>query len=406
MNRRHMKSLGMLLLSFSIAGVSGCGGADTNNAGTQGTQQSQQANQAPNTQQQSLNSPQTASGSSSASGSMQARSSQQGATINSANGSGDAVIASESINGASYIPLRKLTDILELQTEWDATSQTMRMGENDFPFELTNNSTKAVKDGDPVTLPAPPVMKDGSMYVPLSAVVDLFRQDMNAEVRDGQLIVHPSPEQVEPLNESDDAGQTTASGAGQDADGLDFGEDPNDPFRTADTNPNAEAGKPSAASGDQAEIPVLAEDFDLEPLVLAAAAKNIDINGLIARGKRYMGVKYQFGARPYAQSGRFDCSTFTQYLFGHYGVKLPRVARQQARIGTTVARKNLRRGDLMYFYVPGRFKANKTVGHVGIYIGNNQMLHASPKPKNGVQITNINKAYWKRTYLYAKRVAY
>ncbi len=60
----------------------------------------------------------------------------------------------------------------------------------------------------------------------------------------------------------------------------------------------------------------------------------------------------------------------------------------------------------MFFYVPGRFKTNKTVGHVGIYIGNMQMLNASPKPKNGVQITNINKPYWKTTFLRAKRIAY
>ena len=45
----------------------------------------------------------------------------------------------------------------------------------------------------------------------------------------------------------------------------------------------------------------------------------------------------------------------------------------KGRLGTFVSRKSLRKGDLMFFYVPGRFKTNKTVGHVGIYIGNYQI---------------------------------
>jgi cell wall-associated NlpC family hydrolase len=71
-----------------------------------------------------------------------------------------------------------------------------------------------------------------------------------------------------------------------------------------------------------------------------------------------------------------------------------------------VSRQSLRRGDLLFFYVPGRFKSNNVVGHVGIYIGNRQMIHAGTEPKNGVQIRSIDRDYWKRTFLSAKRVAY
>ena len=144
--------------------------------------------------------------------------------------------------------------------------------------------------------------------------------------------------------------------------------------------------------------------YDQEEVV--PVLKNIDINAMIRKGKQYLGVKYLFGTGPYSKTGRFDCSTFTQYIFGKYNIKLPRVARQQATYGTLVSRKSLRKGDLVFFYVPGRFKTNKTVGHVGIYIGNMQMLNANTKPKNGVQITNMNKPYWKKTFLKAKRIAY
>ncbi|MNF16046.1 Murein DD-endopeptidase MepH precursor [compost metagenome] len=70
-----------------------------------------------------------------------------------------------------------------------------------------------------------------------------------------------------------------------------------------------------------------------------------------------------------------------------------------------MSRSSLRVGDLLYFYVPGRFQTNKTVGHVGIYIGNRNMINSSPAPKDGVQIISIDKAYWKRTFLFAKRIA-
>jgi cell wall-associated NlpC family hydrolase len=126
-------------------------------------------------------------------------------------------------------------------------------------------------------------------------------------------------------------------------------------------------------------------------------------DALVAFAKKYLGIVYEFGAGPYKESGTFDCSSFTQLVFEQFNVKLPRVASQQAEMGTYVARDNLQVGDLLFFYVPGRFKSNETVGHVGIYIGDGNMIHASPEPENGVQVTPINKEYWKDTFLYAKR---
>lgn len=72
-------------------------------------------------------------------------------------------------------------------------------------------------------------------------------------------------------------------------------------------------------------------------------------------------------------------------------------------MGEPVSRNALKPGDLLFFYVPGRFKSNKVVGHVGIYMGNGQMIHACPQPLNGVQITSINKPFWKKTFLVARR---
>jgi cell wall-associated NlpC family hydrolase len=82
---------------------------------------------------------------------------------------------------------------------------------------------------------------------------------------------------------------------------------------------------------------------------------------------------------------------------------LPRVARKHAEEGSFVARDKLQVGDLLFFNVPDRFKSHEVIGHVGMYIGDGKMIHASPKPEDGVQITLINKPYWKETFLFAKR---
>ncbi|MBD0382721.1 C40 family peptidase [Paenibacillus sedimenti] len=303
----------------------------------------------------------------------------------------DAIVPIKAIENVNYVSAPEIIQILNFQSGWDDSNQKLMIGDNDANFELTMNSNKASKEGNEIQVSQPFIKQGDTAYIPVSALGDLFQEDMSFEVKDSQLVIHPTS--VATIENEDDPDQQGITAE------LDFGEDPNDPFKGDEdaTNPAAIGDLGTldeqvwAPSGDEDAVPVL---------------KNIDMNALIRRAKQYLGVKYRFGTGPYSQTGRFDCSTFTQYLFGKQGVKLPRVSRQQAALGTYVSRKNLRKGDLMFFYVPGRFRTNRTVGHVGIYMGNMKMIHSSPKPKNGVQITDINKPYWKKTYLRAKRVAY
>ncbi|WP_162515398.1 C40 family peptidase [Paenibacillus pinistramenti] len=129
---------------------------------------------------------------------------------------------------------------------------------------------------------------------------------------------------------------------------------------------------------------------------------NVDVNRLISYAKTFMGTKYDFGAGNYKDTGTFDCSSFTQYVFGRYNVNLPRLAKDQAHTGTPVRKSELEKGDLVFFTVPGRFKNDNIAGHVGIYIGNGQFIHTWGAP--GVQITNLDKEHWKDMYLGARRV--
>lgn len=136
--------------------------------------------------------------------------------------------------------------------------------------------------------------------------------------------------------------------------------------------------------------------------VQSFAKANVNASSLISFGRQYMGTPYHFASGPYTSTHTFDCSSFVQYVYGHFGIRLPRASKDQAKVGQLVARQNLRPGDIIFFYTPGRYASNRIVGHVGIYIGNNQILQTYGKP--GVTISNLNSPNWSRRFLHARRV--
>ena len=117
---------------------------------------------------------------------------------------------------------------------------------------------------------------------------------------------------------------------------------------------------------------------------------------LIAVGEDLLGTPYRLGA-PKGSTKAFDCSSFTQYIFGELGVELPRTSRDQADAGEKVDRGSLSQGDLLFFRTTG-----KSIGHVAVYIGDGKMIHASSS--KGISITEIDSSYWKNRYVTARRV--
>jgi cell wall-associated NlpC family hydrolase len=79
-----------------------------------------------------------------------------------------------------------------------------------------------------------------------------------------------------------------------------------------------------------------------------------------------VGDPYVWGA---AGPNAFDCSGLTQYAYAAAGISLPHSSSMQSRMGVPVSKADLQPGDLVFFYSP--------VSHVGMYIGNGQMVHAS-----------------------------
>ncbi len=120
---------------------------------------------------------------------------------------------------------------------------------------------------------------------------------------------------------------------------------------------------------------------------------------VIRTAKRYLGRRYVWGA---TGPSKFDCSGFTQYVLRKSkGVRIPRVSRQQAYYGKYVSRRNLRAGDLIFFDTSHRRRGY--VNHVGIYIGNNQFIHAS-SARHRVVITSLNRPFYRARFKWGRRV--
>jgi hypothetical protein len=141
-----------------------------------------------------------------------------------------------------------------------------------------------------------------------------------------------------------------------------------------------------------------AQDDDELSLETEEVERALTANGpqIVDEAKTWLGVPYVYGGN--SRSG-IDCSGLVQQVYRHFGYSLKRTADEQSAMGTSVDKKDLYQGDIICF----DWGHNGYVDHVGIYIGDNQMIHA-PKPGEVVRIQNINTNYYNKGFATARRI--
>lgn len=146
------------------------------------------------------------------------------------------------------------------------------------------------------------------------------------------------------------------------------------------------AGNASAAEQTVGAVMICQSGEELEDMREQAVALALE----------QLGVPYVWGGTTPAG---FDCSGFVQYVYGRLGLELMRTATDQLYEGVVVPLAEIQPGDLVFFNnttpEPG------IVSHVGIYIGDRQLIHAGP---NGISTADIDGAYYAPRFVFARRV--
>jgi cell wall-associated NlpC family hydrolase len=116
---------------------------------------------------------------------------------------------------------------------------------------------------------------------------------------------------------------------------------------------------------------------------------------IYTQGRKQLGSRYVYGG---ARPGAFDCSGFTSYVMRQCGIQIHRTASTQLQDGVVIPKDALQVGDLVFFKKTG---SKYAATHVGIYVGNNKMLHSA---RHGVVVESLDSPYYAKYYLCARRV--
>ncbi len=128
------------------------------------------------------------------------------------------------------------------------------------------------------------------------------------------------------------------------------------------------------------------------------ATGTLNAEALINTAHSYLGVPHCMGG---TTRRCMDCSGLLHTSFKTHGIDFPHSSEEQARYGTIISdRKQLRRGDLVFFI--RSYNTSKFITHSGIYLGNDQFLHASSS--QGVTITALSNSWWSERFIFGTRV--
>lgn len=157
------------------------------------------------------------------------------------------------------------------------------------------------------------------------------------------------------------------------------------------------------------------EFYDNKPWEVSAARQSTSINTqdytnqnnsvsltsrdeLISYAETFLGVPYVWGG---VTPDGFDCSGFVQYVFAHFGYQLNRTSQEQYKQGSSISFSQAQPGDLLFFHTDND-RPQSEATHVGIYIGDNKMIHA-PRTGDIIKISSTMDSYYTTRLLGARK---
>lgn len=121
------------------------------------------------------------------------------------------------------------------------------------------------------------------------------------------------------------------------------------------------------------------------------------MQNLLHYALNFEGISYARGGSNPASG--FDCSGFVRYIFDRVeGLNLPHSSKALSEIGDRIGLKDLHPGDLVFFSFAHR------ISHVGIYMGDNQFIHASSTNTGDVMVSSLNDHFWVKHFTLARRL--
>ena len=162
-----------------------------------------------------------------------------------------------------------------------------------------------------------------------------------------------------------------------------------------------EAAEPAVATASEPATGYISRETPAPEAVANTGLTYVEVrdlrNQVLQVAQNQLGIPYCYGGT--TRSG-FDCSGFVQYVYRQLGYYLTRTASSQLRRdGGWVSPDSMQAGDLVFFRDP---ESTDAASHVGIYVGNRMMIHASSS--KGISYASIDNSYFASRFIGARRI--
>ncbi|WP_308639702.1 C40 family peptidase [Paenibacillus silvisoli] len=292
-------------------------------------------------------------------------------------------------NGVSFVPLRPIFEAQGAKIKWDEHAHAVSATKDNALITYRVGEAVATRNGEQLTLPTPGKIINGATMVPLRFISEMLGNVVQWHNFDRSI---------------------TISSASTYETAIRYGVN----LRTTPNSTDAASIERMLPTGEHVHVIREVDPYWLEVQTadrkigfVSAKPKYTDYSSpaltakqadeLIAFGSQYLGTEYEFGAAT-NQTKTFDCSSFVNHLFEHVlSIDLPRTSYDQAKEGKEVKLDELRKGDLLFFSARGL-----DIGHVGIYVGDNTILHTYSK-KQGVHFEKF-EGQWRDRFVTARRL--